>query len=134
MDSTDKIKCRILLVDDDPSFGKILQKIAKQQNISIISCAPLENPQILTQHKWDAAIVDFDLGNTTGIQFASILEKILGNVPTIIVSQTERGETVGNRWPKSIWGFIPKSAGHLTILDMAVDAWQRSLKGKRKAG
>ena len=109
---------RFLVVDDDPSFGKIFQKIAKQSNISVIRCVSLSAPEILSGQRFDAAIVDYDLGmKENGCELAKKLEQVLGNIPIFLISQTDRRPETGLRWPHCIHGFLNKNVGHQALFD-----------------
>ena len=59
---------------------------------------------------YDAAIIDYDLGQPTGIEIAANLSKF-ASIPLILVSSKDR-EPQGQVWPVSIKMFINKSRGY----------------------
>lgn len=107
---------RLLLVDDDPLFGKILKQEAKKNNISVVVCISLDNPELLAGQTFDAAVVDYDLGNMTGPELGNYLVATLGKIPILLVSGKQR-ETVKEA---NIGGFVLKEAGYQAILEAAL--------------
>lgn len=113
---------RILLVDDDPVFGKILTRLAEQSRVHLTYCRSLDELGEKAWWQFQAAIVDFDLGNSTGLELIAQLERILGPMPVILVSQGHLVDVAPNRWPASVKGFIDKALGHVAILEAAIAA------------
>src|SRR5687768_5082220 len=75
---------RVLLVDDDPSFGKILAKIAQQSHVTVTVCHGLQEVGETTWWDYDAAIVDYDLGTSTGLEIIRQLERVRPEMPVIL--------------------------------------------------
>lgn len=121
---------RILLVDDDPSFGKIMKRVAAKVGLlgpEITICRTLEEFAALTDWKFDIVIMDYDLGAVTGFELTTYIEHFTKEqVPVLLVSQTnqERSRT----WPRSIRGFVHKELGPLAILDAAIEAHAKRYK------
>ena len=114
---------QILLVDDDPVFGKILSRLAEQSRVNLTYCRSLEEVGEKASWHYHSAIVDYDLGTATGIELIRQLEKVLEAVPIILVSSSSsRIDIPISRWPESIKGFLQKSLGHVAILEAAVAA------------
>ena len=113
---------RILLVDDDPSFGKILAKIAQQSRVAVTVCHNLQEVGETTWWDYDVAIVDYDLGTSTGLEIIRQLERVRPDMPVILVSQSQHVETPISRWPGSIKGFMNKALGHFAIMESALAA------------
>lgn len=91
MQSPPKQQPRILLIDDDKSFGKIMQKEGERVGVKldyVPSLAKIHDPKTLRQ--FDAIFVDYDLEDGTGFEVAEVLASLAVNVPTIIVSSTDR--------------------------------------------
>jgi DNA-binding response OmpR family regulator len=106
---------RILLVDDDPLFGRIFKQEAKKQNIAVVVCISLENPELLRGQVFDAAVVDYDLGGMTGPELSEYLAAILGSIPVLLISAKDRPEVpipLG-----CLVGFVHKGKGNQAILD-----------------
>jgi DNA-binding response OmpR family regulator len=113
---------QILVVDDDPSFGKILNRIGQQSQVLVTVCQTLEQLRGLPEKKFHAAIVDYDLGNFDGIEVARRLEVSDARVPVILVSQSQLVETPISCWPSNVKGFLHKALGHFAILEAALAA------------
>jgi len=105
---------RLLLVDDDPIFGKIFKREAKQNNISVVVCISLHNPELLSGQTFDAVVVDYDLGGMTGPELGKYLVSTLGKIPILLISGKNREvvDPEGN-----IRGFMLKERGYKEILD-----------------
>ncbi len=126
---------RILLIDDDSNFGKILKQEAKSKNISLIICLSLNNPELLAGQKFDCAIVDYDLGDrTTGPELGQNLVKVLGAIPMLLISQKPRTQADGNQWPACIKGFVHKESGHQAIINAALDVCRGVTPGSAAKG
>lgn len=113
---------RILLIDDDPIFGKIMGRLAEQSRVNLTFCRSLDELGEKAWWRYHAAIVDFDLGTATGLQLIGQMEKVLGSLPVILVSGGNQIDVPVNRWPISIKGFLQKSLGHVAILEAALAA------------
>lgn len=123
---------RILVIDDDPLYGEIVEQVANQQNVKVHRILPSELDTL--KGSFDAAIIDFDLGETDGAELSEQLEKHLGVIPTVLVSAIHREDLPRRKWPKSIIGFVPKAAGHMEAVMSAINLCQAKvatlLKGK----
>jgi len=123
-----KNKKRILLVDDELTFGEIMKQEARIRDISIIVCISLLNPSLLKGQQFDVAIVDYDLGMQTGPELGKELVAVLGEgLPVLLISQKDRVESEGMEWPKNIRRFMNKDAGFKAIMDAALE-----LSGEKK--
>ncbi len=112
---------RILVVDDDPSFGRILAQYARNEGVSLAFFRSLDEVRgNLSRWRFDAAVVDSDLGNETGLEAVKYFERFLLNLPILLVSQSELGVPPRHEWPSSVRRFLPKNVGHRTILETIV--------------
>lgn len=110
---------RVLVVDDDPTFGKIMERAAAYLNADMVFVQSLQDLDPEKLGAFDVAIVDYDLGSVTGIELARYLDHHV-SVPIILVSHTEQ---IPNRqWSDSIHDFVHKSAGAHVIMDAAFEA------------
>lgn len=64
---------------------------------------------------YDAAIVDYDLGSSNGIEIGEYLSALFGDIPMILVSEHQRAPAEKD-WPQSIKAFILKSRGYGYVL------------------
>jgi CheY-like chemotaxis protein len=111
-------RARLILIDDDPVYRTIMLHCASMQGVD---CDAFESLDILGSAGllagYDAALVDYDLGDDCGLTVAEALTR-LGDVPMILLS-TRMREPQGKAWPSSIKMFINKSRGYSYALDQA---------------
>ena len=115
--STPGRRARVLLIDDDPLFGRIMQKHAARNGIDLTwmqeaGQLPADGPW-----HWDLCIMDYDLGAVTGPELVSWLGTRPGRCPFLLISHTER--TDHRFWPRSIGGFEGKAVGPAGIYSRA---------------
>ena len=113
---------RILLVDDDVTFGKIMKKMAERLELPLQYCSSVNELAALSKPNYDIGIFDYDLGTVTGLQLSDIVERYLGKIPVLLVSSYARIEP--KKWPDSVKGFVPKSKGFYAILSEACRVFQ----------
>lgn len=116
---------KILLVDDDVTFGRIMTKMAEKVGLSLHYMSSANEIHSLKEPDFDIGIFDFDLGAITGLQLTAIVEKYLGNVPILLVSSYGKIEN-RKKWPELVVGFIPKSKGFYSILAEACRIFEES--------
>ena len=110
---------RILLIDDDPIFGKLMEAFALKQDMKLTAITDLESMDSLETSNYTAAIVDFDLGCVNGLEIAEYLENKIGAIPIVFVSSTDRTEELKNQSLAMETVFAHKSLGPSKILDQA---------------
>lgn len=108
------LRPRILLVDDDVTFGKIMKKMASKLDLPLHYVSSANELIHLPKDNFDVGIFDYDLGTITGVQLSDIVEKYIGKIPVLLVSSYGRIEN--RKWPGLVQGFIPKSQGFHAIL------------------
>ncbi len=110
---------RLLVVDDDPTFGKIMERAASKKSAHVTYCESIEDFGALRNWDYDVVIMDYDLGAVTGFELTTYLEQFTAaQVPVILVSQTQRVKSP--HWPDAIRKFVHKSLGPFAILEAAV--------------
>lgn len=117
---------RILLVDDDPIFGSVMTAVATALGFDVRYAAEADG--VLRGHDalgCDVLIVDYDLGELSGVELAERLCNDLDGAPIILVSSTARSPDRDGAWPPCIAGFALKSDGVARILAQAEAAWCR---------
>lgn len=108
---------KILLIDDDVEYGKIMERIAKKNNTQLYYYPSLENVPTNGEVKFDAAIVDFDLGNITGLELTSYLETNCAQmIPVVLISHSGRWNSK-RFWPDTIKDFVHKKLGPSVVLN-----------------
>jgi DNA-binding response OmpR family regulator len=112
---------RILVVDDDPSFGRILARQARIGGVALAFFQSLDELRgKLSRWRFDAAVLDSDLGDESGVEAARYLERYLLNLPVLLVSQSDLDVPPKEKWPSSVRQFLLKSVGHERILEEVV--------------
>lgn len=107
---------RILLVEDDPVFATLFKRLATQAHLSVTCVESLSELTDLNHLKYDAAIVDYDLGTENGVETVRYLERYLGDFPALLVSAFQP-QVPQAYWPHSIRHFLHKSVGVKAILN-----------------
>lgn len=111
-------RARILLIDDDITYCKVMGKYAERLGIALTCCTSADALGMIHDWKFDGAIIDFNLGAVTGYEVAAYLEMRENPVPSLIVSHSSR-ESLGEL-PASVLAFINKSAGPEQTLNGAL--------------
>jgi CheY-like chemotaxis protein len=111
---------RILVIDDDPLFCKMMKRTAGDNRLSVTVCKSVGEVLGLTQHlPYDVAIVDYFFGELTAVQLVDLLGK---DVPIILISGTERAKLTNEMFPISFNRFVHKNRGPITIYCEALSA------------
>ena len=97
----------LFLVEDDLLFAKVLQSVAKTQNIHIDVFHPeFDFDNLPLDGTYDVGLIDFDLVHLNGTQIASLYDI----TPLLLISANpENGRS--KIWPKSVQGFSAKNDG-----------------------
>jgi CheY-like chemotaxis protein len=112
---------RILVVDDDETFGRLISRAAEIKGAKVTYCQSMDEVATMPSFDFDAIVMDYDLGDITGVELAKRLERFAKcDMPAILVSQSR--QTSSRKWPHSIREFVHKSLGPFTILDAAFEA------------
>jgi len=123
---------RIVLFDDDPLFSCAIERIARINSIPLVSICDVSDVARIANQNFDLAIVDFDLGDITGIEVAQFLQDSVANVPILMVSYTNRWETQEDPWPRTVRQFVRKDVGPAAIIEEAIKVFNcRSLPSSR---
>jgi len=116
---------RILVVDDDPSFGKIMRRAAAYKGADVVVCKSLEDFGSLSNFDFDVVLMDYDLGAVTGVELTKYLERLTKDeIPVVLVSQSNQKNA--HQWPDSIREFVHKGLGPFAILDALFEAHEVS--------
>ena len=117
---------RLLVLDDDPTFGRLMQQVADKKGAPLTFCKSVEDLAHLPNWDYDVIIMDYDLGSVTGFELTAYLEKFTKvEVPVILVSHSKlRGS---EHWPATIREFVHKGLGPFAILDAAFEAHEVSV-------
>ncbi|MFK7872682.1 MAG: response regulator [Oligoflexales bacterium] len=118
LDVTSEIKPkRILLVDDDPVYSTIIDRVAKQEGLSLDWFQSLEDlGSVGAIGKYDGAIIDINLGVScvNGIEIADYIDALDFQLPVIIVSESDLDKK--RALPSCVRKFLPKSIGYQAVV------------------
>ncbi len=117
--SASHANARVLVVDDDPVFCKVMQKVARKHKVDITACSSLrEVLELPGDANFDLAILDYYFGDMTAIQIAYLLKT---NAPQFFVSAYNIKESALPK-RRRVKGFAKKSDGADRILSRALAA------------
>jgi DNA-binding NtrC family response regulator len=110
----------LVLIDDDPSFLAIMKRLADSQGVRLDCFENLDDLLIMDVFKkYDAAILDYDLGDQTGIDISQYIYCFVKEIPTLIISAKDRTAECRDI-PRCVRSVLRKSAGYQYILELAV--------------
>lgn len=111
---------RMILIDDDRTYQKLLKRSALVKGIDLYTYPSLEDlGSVARLADFDVAIFDYDLGNMTGPEIAEYTYALMSKLPVVLVSSEHR--YAGDKpWPPSIVTFIRKSLGHNYVIEQAM--------------
>jgi len=117
---------RMLILDDDEVFARVLKQCALKKGASSSICLSIDEISNLQDWNYDVVVMDFDLGAVNGFELAQYLELTSNaEVPVILVSQSQ--VFTDCEWPKNIREFVHKDLGSYAILDAAFEAHEINL-------
>jgi DNA-binding response OmpR family regulator len=116
MKTTDSGAVRVLLLDDDPMFGSLMTAAARRHGIELDYYPSLLDLGFIGRiEDYTAAIVDYDLGQMTGLEIGKYLSAFLKDTPMVLISASERRRDA-KEWDDCIRSFVRKDKGHDAIL------------------
>jgi len=111
---------RIVLIDDDPSFLAIMQRLADMEGVLLDCYERIEDLGFIDVFKkYDAVILDYDLGDQTAVDISLYLNCFIKELPTMIISAKDRTQECKDI-PRCVKSVLRKSAGYRYILELAV--------------
>lgn len=111
---------RIVLIDDDPTYRRILAHCAAEEGVELDAFESLmELGSVGLLGRYDAAIVDYDLGELSGPEIGEYVSALFRDLPLLLVSSRSRVDE-GAKWPDSIRKFVNKGQGYSYTLMEAV--------------
>jgi two-component system, NtrC family, response regulator HydG len=115
---------RILLIDDDTSFGRIMVKFSEKAALPLTYCSSVEELESIDISKFDVAILDYELQNITGVQLARLLSRLGLDIPVMVISSYQQISV--QDLPPCVVSFVPKTGGPLEILSKALETFHRT--------
>lgn len=113
---------KLILVDPDLEFARSLISVAADQSIKVDHYKNMSEIGYLGRFAdYDVAILNETLEKMTGLEIAEYFEKLLGNMPMILL-QSNPQQYERSTFPKSVVSFIDKLAGPEQVLLAAKNA------------
>lgn len=120
-------KARILVLDDDPTFGAIITRLARSRGWEASWYASLiEMGSFARIKSCDLAVIDYFLESFRGDEVAEYVDTFFAEVPVLIVSAYPVEQELRQRWPAAIKGFVSKALGSEAILAEAERILERT--------
>lgn len=111
---------RLLVIDDDRTFGAIISACAKTRGFEPLYCSSLIDLGSFARiREFDVAVIDYFLGSMQGDEIAEYVDTFFSEIPVIIVSSKPFGAEEVAKWPSSVRRFIAKSEGPAAIVEAA---------------
>jgi len=114
----------VLLIDDDPSFRSIMDKVGKKRDIHITTCASIYEVAHLENLKaFDMVVIDYYLDDLKGTEIAMLF----GATPVLLMSsQAESCIEENMIWPPSVRTFVDKQEGPEALIETILKVHKRS--------
>lgn len=113
-----KAKIRLLLVDDEVGYLKVLSKRLEKRNIEVIAANTGQRAiQLLRRNDFDVAVVDLKMMDMDGIEVLDILKKLDPDIEVIILTGhgSERAAREGIQ--KGAFDYLTKPCGFQNLVN-----------------
>ncbi|MBK6263978.1 sigma-54-dependent Fis family transcriptional regulator [Marivirga sp. S37H4] len=99
----------ILVVDDDPSFNKMLTGFLSRNNYEVKSAhSPQSALALLKENTFDLVLTDFKLPDMNGIKLMQEIKKVHNNIPVILITNYSDIRTAVNSIKLGAYEFVTK--------------------------
>ncbi|MBU8893431.1 MAG: response regulator [Bacteroidales bacterium] len=118
------MKNKILIIDDDIIYRKIIQKLLCQKyNLMFAESSAEAIDLIDTKNIPDLVIADLNLPGLGGVELISILKHKLNKskIPIIVISGMDDDEIKDQLFQKGISGFFTKPVDRITLKEKIAD-------------
>jgi len=112
---------KFIVIDHDLQFGERLLHVASERGF-YVDCykSMLEIGYLGRLKQYDVAIVNYELGDMTGLEVAEYCEKLLGNLPLILICDDEDiREKIAYERSSAVFRCLAKQSGIYTIMNAA---------------
>ena len=130
--STDPTK--VLIIDDETNLGKMLQDILEEYGyITAFAETGSEALRLMREFKPTIALVDFRLGEVTGLDLAQTLRKIDEDLPVILMTAYGSLDLAVKAIQHDVYDFLTKPVDKTYLLrSIAKAAEKRNLTEENK--
>jgi len=121
-----KQRLRILLVDDDPMYGHIVQRTADNLNVDLDVVQSVDQVGFIFGMKdYDIIIVDQNMQFMSGMEVATYLASFFASKTVILISSSSVIRDGGLGLPSFIDAFVHKDEGYYRVLKQALVTHER---------
>ena len=113
-----KRKLKVLCLDDDPVFRKVLDRVARKMGISVTSTSSIDGfKQMLKAGTHECVLIDYYLDDAVGTEILELVQK----TPVIVISAKSDWIRELHRREEEPPTFVHKKFGAKRILEAAID-------------
>jgi len=124
-----KAKIRLLLVDDEVGYLKILSKRLEKRNIDVISANTGQKAiQLLRRNDFDVAVVDLKMMDMDGIDVLDILKKLDPDIEVIILTGHGSERAAREGIEKGAFDYLTKPCGLQNLISVIHSACDRRIE------
>lgn len=108
---------RILVLDDDPIFGQVIQRYTKGKNVEVDVCQTAsEFADRVANESYHVTILDYYLEHYRGTHIANALR----DLPVVLISRKSQWLSDEPIMPRTVQTFVHKKYGANAILEAAL--------------
>lgn len=124
---------RILFVDDDNLFGKLLTYVGEKKGFNIDYYESLdEMGSFANLANYQLVIIDYFLDAMSGLEIAEYVDVFFPHIPVVLVTASHHLVDKETKWPKCIQAVVSKSEGVGKILQIAQSSLEKKSEVKSK--
>ncbi|NRA67586.1 MAG: response regulator [Pseudobacteriovorax sp.] len=113
---------KVVLVDDDQVFGKLMNKEASGLGVQLDYFDSLESIGFISKLKdYDIIIVDFMMEHINGIEIAAYIPSFFQDKRLVLISNTHLETELNQPLPDYIDEFVHKKVGTKEIINRALN-------------
>lgn len=115
---------KILLIEDDPIFSQLINKLANNQGIKVIS-TPYGNQAlelIQKEAKFDLILVDLGLPDINGIELISKIYLIIQHIPILVISVISSEQSLLSAIQAGARGYVLKDDSEKALMNSIIEA------------
>ena len=123
-----KKRIKLLLVDDEKRFVKILSKRLERRNVDVTTTfSGVEAIQALRKVDFDVAVLDLKMEDMDGLEVLKIFKKMYSKMEVIILSGHESEQTAREGIQYGAFDYLAKPCN----IEILIDTIRKSVSAKR---
>ncbi len=118
---------RLLLIDDDPVFGHIMEQTADRFEVDLDVVQSVDEVGFIAGMKeYDIIIVDQNMLFMSGMEVAAYISSFFETKTVILISSSPVVKDGGLGLPSFVSAFVNKNEGYYRVLKKALATYQKS--------